>query len=254
MTRKRIDVGELRSFLEREKVASLEELKRALSSSGTMTVFRKLKALGYLSSYSHRGKYYTLVNIPDFDEMGLWSFHSIWFSKFGNLIETAWELVEEAEMGYTAGELESILHVECKRALLALYKQECVEREKIAGVYVYLSPEPGKQRNQVLLRQDHVAAADLGVSLRVEAITHELKAAIILFYSLLDEKQRRLYAGIEAFKMGHGGDHKVAQLLDIDRHTVAKGRRELFSGDVERERIRQEGGGRNPQEKKHRKS
>ena len=37
-------------------------------------------------------------------------------------------------------------------------------------------------------------------------MSHELQAAIILFFSVLDEKQRRLYAGLESQKFGHGGD------------------------------------------------
>jgi len=252
MSRKQFDPEKLRSFLEDEKISSLEELKTALGTTGTMTVFRKLKALGYFSSYSHRGKYYTLWDIPEFDELGLWSFHSVWFSKFGNLVETALEFVEEAEMGYTADELENILHVECKRALLSLYEQDRLERQKITGVYVYFSADSGKRQSQVLLRENRSADAELGIS--GEVLAHELKAAIILFYSLLDEKQRRLYAGLEAHKLGHGGDQKIAELLGLDRHTVAKGRRELFSGQVKREQIREEGAGRKPQEKKRRKS
>ena len=51
----------------------------------------------------------------------------------------------------------------------------------------------------------------------------ELKAAIVLFYSLLDEKQRRLYAGVEAMKLGHGGDQQIAELLGMDPSTVAMG-------------------------------
>ena len=46
----------------------------------------------------------------------------------------------------------------------------------------------------------------------------ELKAAVILFFSLLDEKQRRLYAGLEAVRIGHGGDRRVAELLGVDVH------------------------------------
>jgi len=34
----------------------------------------------------------------------------------------------------------------------------------------------------------------------------ELKAAVFLFYSLLDEQQRRLFAGLQSTKLGHGGD------------------------------------------------
>ena len=81
------------------------------------------------------------------------------------------------------------------------------------------------------------------------SLSHELRAAIILFYSLLDERQRRLYAGLEAHKFGHGGDRKIADLLDVDVHTVARGRRELFSSHVDRERIRRKGGGRKPKKR-----
>jgi hypothetical protein len=81
----------------------------------------------------------------------------------------------------------------------------------------------------------------------------ELKAAVILFFSLLDEQQRRLYAGLEAQKLGYGGDRKMAEFLGVDVHTVARGRRELFGEQVHRERVRKEGGGRKAAEKKRRK-
>jgi len=49
-----------------------------------------------------------------------------------------------------------------------------------------------------------------------------MKAAIILFYSLLDEQQRRLYAGLESMKLGHGGDSVLAEVLGLDPHTLAR--------------------------------
>ena len=36
----------------------------------------------------------------------------------------------------------------------------------------------------------------------------ELKTAILLFSSLLDEQLRRLYAGLEALKLGPSGDRR----------------------------------------------
>jgi hypothetical protein len=81
-------------------------------------------------------------------------------------------------------------------------------------------------------------------------VSAELKAAIILFYSLLDEQQRRLYAGLEAHKLGHGGDRKIAEFLGLDPHTVARGRQELFSQQVQRQRVRKTGAGRRSTEKK----
>ena len=241
-----IDPAPLRSFLQKEKIASLDQLKQALRTTGTMTVFRKLTALGYLSSYSHRGKFYTLKDIAEFDEQGLWSFHSVWFSKYGNLIETAREFVEGSEMGYTVPELEGLVHVECKAALLRLIERKLLDRDMIDGLYVYWSRDAGKQRAQRLRRTER----DPGIPGEELAMADELKAAIVLFHSLLDEKQRRLYAGLEAYKLGHGGDEKIAQLFGVDRHTVAKGRRELLGGEVTTQRIREVGGGRKPQEKK----
>jgi len=84
--------------------------------------------------------------------------------------------------------------------------------------------------------------------------TEEAKATLLLFCSMLDERQRRLYAGLESLKLGHGGDAHIASLLGMDPHTVARGRRELISGDLSFGRVRAEGAGRLPQEKKRPKS
>jgi len=84
----------------------------------------------------------------------------------------------------------------------------------------------------------------------VRVLPAELKAAIVLFYSLLDERQRRLYAGLEALKIGHGGDAQIAELLGIDPGTVARGRHDLLAGDVEADRVRRAGGGRKSAQKK----
>jgi hypothetical protein len=67
---------------------------------------------------------------------------------------------------------------------------------------------------------------------------------------MLDEKQRRLYAGLESLKLGYGGDRRIAGFIGLDPHTVAKGRRELLEQDFEVDRIRKAGGGRKPVEKK----
>ena len=104
---KPIDPSIIEKLLNDNKIATLNELKHVLKTRSTMTVFRKLKALEYLSSYSHRGKYYTLNEIADFDDFGLWSYQSVWFSKYGNLIETAKEIIDKSTAGFTASELES---------------------------------------------------------------------------------------------------------------------------------------------------
>lgn len=241
----------LRSFLARQKVATLEELKRSLGGSATMTVFRKLKLLRYRTSYSHRGKYYTLADLSRFDEQGLWCRRGARFSRDGNLLATARRFVEEADAGLTASELEALLGVQVKEPLLELVHRRQLDREKRGREYVYFSREPGRRREQQVRRASQEVEWEVGASLQPAELSEERKAAIILFFSLLDERQRRLYAGLEAHRLGHGGDRQVADLLGLNVHTVARGRRELFGGEVERGRVRQVGGGRKPTEKKH---
>ena len=70
MVRARTRTDVLRSLLTKRKIATLDELKEAIGTSATMTVFRKLKDLGYRTSYSHRGRFYALLETPQFDSEG----------------------------------------------------------------------------------------------------------------------------------------------------------------------------------------
>lgn len=240
----------LRSSFQRKHIATLQELKQALQTTSTMTVFRRLKALGYRTSYSHRGKYYTLLHIPQFDERGLWSSGGVWFSLDGNLLATAQRFVEQSPAGVTASELQVVLHVEVKQTLLQLYQRKRVDRRDQEGVFVYFAWEGKRQREQRARRQGQPAVPEIGPSAVARELSPELKAAILLFYSLLDEQQRRLYAGLESLKLGHGGDRQLADFLDLDPHTVARGRQQLLAQDVEVDRARKAGGGRKRVEKK----
>ena len=231
------------------KIATIDELKAVAGTEATMTVYRCLSRLGYLVSYSHRGQFYTLREIPDFDIRGLWSCRSAMFSRYGNLLETAATLVEQSDAGFTATELEAVLQVEVKHTLLQLQRRGRIARIRLAGRFVYVCSDRGELRRQELMRNENDALRELGAGF-TELLPEELRAAIVLFFSLLDEKQRRLYAGLEAAKLGHGGDLKIAELLELDCHTVAKGRRELLGGTVNRDRVRSAGSGRKRVEKK----
>ena len=62
----------LQALFARQQVATIEELKAALGTAVNMTVLRKLRPLGYLTSYSHGGRFYTLEELVRFDEQGLY--------------------------------------------------------------------------------------------------------------------------------------------------------------------------------------
>ncbi len=80
-----------------------------------------------------------------------------------------------------------------------------------------------------------------------------LHAHINLVLSTLDEHQRRLYAGLESQRRGHGGDRTVAQITGLNVDTIAAGRRELEAGQPSKS-IRTPGAGRPRVEKKTRRS
>jgi hypothetical protein len=246
------DTEKLAKLFQDNKIATMEELKRALGTQVDVTVFRKMRQLPYRTSYSHRGSYYTLDTIAQFDESGLWSCRSACFSRHGNLLQTATAMVDCAEAGYFAKELEGLLGVSVKDALLKLSRQGKLQRQRLSGQYLYLSADPAQRKRQLLARRIREEDLDSLGPPPAELSRDEIKAALILFLSLLDEKQRRVYAGLESLKWGHGGDRKIAELFGMDVGTIARGRRELLDGDVETQRVRRAGAGRKPVEKKRR--
>jgi hypothetical protein len=84
----------------------------------------------------------------------------------------------------------------------------------------------------------------------------ELHHQMNLFFSRLDEQQRRWYAALEAKKIGRGGAARVSQITGMHVDTIRRGHEELDSELVDRptERVRLAGGGRLPVEKKRRES
>lgn len=238
-------------LFEARKTATMEDMKRALGTKVDMTVFRKLREIPYLSSYSHRGAFYTLRTVAKFDARGLWSHADAWFSKLGSLIDTVEYFVEHSSMGYLASELAAELHVEVKQSLLTLLRNAKVARERFDGIYLYTSPDSKRRRQQRLARKASYIQDPFGSITATDSATpDEVKAGIILFLSVLDEKQRRLFAGLESLRLGRGGDHRIAEWTGMDAHTVAKGRAELQAQDVLPGRVRKPGGGRRSVEKK----
>ena len=235
-------VESLLRLFQRLQAVTMPEMKEALGTQVDMTVFRKLAPLDHLTSYSHRGGFYTLPTIAQFDDQGLWMARGAWFSKHGTLLETTEALVRESTAGYHAAELEACLHVPVKDALRHLTQAGRIDRSEYAGLYLYTAPSRQRRQEQLATRQALTEIEDQE--------QQKIRAAIVLFYSLLDEQQRRLFAGLESLKCGHGGDRKLAELLGLNEDTVARGRRELVENRVLAQRVRRSGAGRPTVEKK----
>jgi len=249
MINKSIDSELLLSCLNNKKIMTIDELKSTLTTQSRMTVFRKLSKLGYISSYSHSGKYYSLKRIARYNKYGIWSYKSALFSKNGTLKKTIKFLIDSSSQGYSASELNNIVKVKVEDTLLELVKNKIIIRKKISGIYIYFATASKLSKKKELTRIGEIQYPD--EKMKPTVLMNELKAALIIFFCTLNEKQRRLYAGYESLKIGHGGDKRIAELLDLDQKTVARGRQELLAGKVNVDRIRKSGGGRKQIKKKY---
>jgi hypothetical protein len=247
MRPERYSADAIRALLRRTTIATMPELMTALGTGVERTVFRKLAGLPYRASYSHGGRYYTLDELARFDSLGLWSYRLVWFSAQGSLVETAVTLVNASTGGYFVEELDGVLHVNTKDCLRQLVRRERLAREHVGGRHLYCSTDAGRGRAQVAARQARLSERALPSV--ATAVSDELKATIVLFLGLLDEKQRRLFAGLESLKLGRGGDLVVADVLGLDPATVARGRHELLENQLDPERVRKAGAGRHAVEK-----
>ena len=147
----------LTRLFQRQSITDLATLSAALKTSSRMSVFRRLSVLGYLSSYSHAGRYYTLRDIPQFDRDGLWQYQGVCFSRDGSLRATVKCLVEQSDAGRTHPELHARLQVRVHNTLLDLVEGRHIGRQTVRGHYLYLSANPARAESQLILRQQQPA-------------------------------------------------------------------------------------------------
>jgi hypothetical protein len=155
-------------------VLTIDELSKAVKAT-ERTVFRVLKEMDYLSSFSHAGRYYTLRPIPSFDSQGLWFYDNIGFSKHGNLRATIIVLVKEASAGHTHEELQAKLQLRVHNTLADLVRDGLVNREQVDAVYVYVNPNSKIAKTQVerrraMIKVPQIESSTLGVADVVEIL------------------------------------------------------------------------------------
>lgn len=106
------------------------------------SVRRFLAEVGYFSSFTHNGSWYTLRSIPHFDGDGLWFYRDIGFSRSGSLTSTLIDLTARSPAGMTAEKLGEKLRVRCHSVLVQLCRNGRLQRQKMARSHVYFSVDP----------------------------------------------------------------------------------------------------------------
>ena len=112
------------------------------------SVRRFLAEVGYYSSFTHNGAWYTLHSTPRFGRNGLWFYRDIGFSRAGSLTKTLITLVAKSPTGMSAEMLGESLRCRCHGVLVHLWRKGSIQREKIGRCQVYFAADPHKAKRQ----------------------------------------------------------------------------------------------------------
>ena len=170
-------------------IANLDELFDALDTRSRMSVFRRLKPLGYLSSFTDAGGYYTLQDIPKFDMHGLWFYRDVGFSRAGTLKSTVIDVVHFAEAGKTPTELLNLLRLKVANSLhntlSGLIKGKHLKRHRMQGLALYTSIASDIAANQLAVRGKKIksglpVATVVSIEVTLSVLVEALRAGKIL--------------------------------------------------------------------------
>ena len=150
----------LRSYFRKHGVAEISALFRLLGTRSRMSVFRRLKAIGYRSSFNHAGRYYTLADVPQFDRWGLWFHHDAGFSCAGTLKATVVKLVEGSAAGMAPKDLLALLKLPVANTLYntlhALRHEARIGRQELDGYHLYISADQQRANQQLMERRQAI--------------------------------------------------------------------------------------------------
>ena len=171
-------------LFERRRIADVEAVLATIGANSRTTALSRLSVLGYLTSYSHAGRYYTLRGIPDFDADGLWLYEGVGFSTHGMLKDTVPVLVDRSDAGLFHRDLQARLQVRVHNTLLDLLQSERIARELSVAGYLYVSADPGRAIAQLARRREQDQAgvqvtAPASPALVIEVLMEVIHAARI---------------------------------------------------------------------------
>lgn len=141
------------------------------------SVRRFLANIGYFSSFTHNGQWYTLNHIPRFNHDGICFYDTIGFSKSGSLPQTIIHLIDRSQQGLTAEEIGAKLRSRCHSILVGLYRSGKLQRYKQGRSNIYLSVDPDTcaQQRRLIDQKNRPSAplpAEIAVLVLAEAIRH----------------------------------------------------------------------------------
>ena len=169
----------IRKLLQSKKVMSLKQIRHEIPDRPRSSLFRDLKKVELLTSYSHAGQHHALKSMVKFNSNGLWFYEKISFSKYGTLKNTLIQIISSSPVGMTHKELKTLLCIQVQNSLTHLIKNELLQRQILSGqVFVYLSHDRSQAQAQWQKRLELNEKA-LSVTLPSETIIIDILLEII---------------------------------------------------------------------------
>ena len=168
--------GKALKAFRRRKIMTLGEVAELVHTS-IHTARRRLKQWRTHTSYNQNGRYYALPGVPEFDADGLWHWHGVSFSRYGNLKQTVVELIRLSPAGLDAGQLHSLLGIDPRSFLSSFADHPRIKREKSQGRFVYYCAEGSvysgqQQRRSMLSEEGRQPTESESIAILVEKIKH----------------------------------------------------------------------------------
>ena len=145
----------LRKLLQSKTVMSLKQIRHEIPDRPRSSLFRDLKRVELLTSYSHAGQYHALKSMVKFNPNGLWFYEQTSFSKYGTLKNTLVKIISNSPAGMTHKELKTLLRIQVQNPLTHLIKTNLLKRRLLSEqVFVYLSNDEFQAQEQLQKRLD----------------------------------------------------------------------------------------------------
>ncbi|MGM0656893.1 MAG: hypothetical protein ACQETR_16495 [Thermodesulfobacteriota bacterium] len=196
--------------LEKAKIFNIGDLASLLTCS-VPNARLKLKQWQAFTSYNQNGKYYTLPQVPRFDDHGLWRYRDAAFSRHGNLKKTVIHVVSVSPAGLSGKQLGEILGLSPQSFLHHFRQCPGIHREKHDGVFIYFSDvdevyeKQLQERTSVASRSAIVTLSDPEAVLILVAVIrqHGISAEEILALPEI-KKSKITLSAVKGFMAYHG--------------------------------------------------
>ncbi len=164
-----MDLTAVMRWFKKQKVVTVVQLASWLSCS-VVTARRRLKVLSAYTSYNRNGRYYTLPEIAQFDDIGLWRHQGAFFSKHGNLKQTLVHLVTHSEQGLSSTELGEMLGLQPRSFLSHFRDHPAIYRENRMGRWIWFAADSKTREQQMQARLAQEVAGESRMPSDMEAV------------------------------------------------------------------------------------